>query len=107
MNGEMAQAPESYLSHPRGLRSWLFTLDHKRIGVMYLIAVMSAFLVGGVFALLMRTSLLSGDKPIAIHGAMILQMVLLGFHIVGEQPAWLRTLRAARQAVSSIAWLNF
>ena len=33
-----------------------FTLDHKRIGVMYLIGVMSAFTLGGFFALVLRTS---------------------------------------------------
>ena len=34
----------SYLTASRGIRSWLFTLDHKRIGVMYLISVLLAFL---------------------------------------------------------------
>jgi len=40
----------------RGLRSWLTTLDHKRIGVMYLICILSAFFVAGIFAILVRTS---------------------------------------------------
>ena len=26
----------NYLNHSSGIASWLFTLDHKRIGVMYL-----------------------------------------------------------------------
>ena len=51
-------AEDNYLTHTRGILSWLVTLDHKRIGVMYLIGVMTAFLVGGVFALLVRTTLL-------------------------------------------------
>ncbi len=30
-------ANDNYLTHTRGIRSWLFTLDHNRIGVMYLV----------------------------------------------------------------------
>src|SRR5688572_28731487 len=40
-----------------GFMSWAGTLDHKRIGVMYLIGVSAAFLCGGVFALLVRLHL--------------------------------------------------
>jgi cytochrome c oxidase subunit 1 len=35
------------------------TVDHKRLGIMYLVGVLSAFLVGGIFALLIRLSLLT------------------------------------------------
>ena len=35
------------------------TVDHKRIGVMYLVGVLAAFFIGGMFALLVRLSLLS------------------------------------------------
>jgi len=51
-------ARDNYLTHSRGFQSWAFTLDHKRIGVMYLAAVCTAFLIGGIFALLLRTELL-------------------------------------------------
>ena len=27
---------QNYLTHPKGIMSWLLTLDHKRIGLMYL-----------------------------------------------------------------------
>ena len=30
---------ENYLTNSKGISTWLFTLDHKRIGVMYLIGV--------------------------------------------------------------------
>src|SRR3990170_4229789 len=43
----------------RGWRSWAFTLDHKRIGAMYLWTTTVFFLIGGVFALLLRLELLS------------------------------------------------
>ena len=42
----------SYLTVTNTLTSWMFTLDHKRIGLMYLVGVLSMFLLGGVFALL-------------------------------------------------------
>ena len=54
----------NYLIATRGLRSWLITLDHKRIGIMYLIAVLGAFLLGGVFALLVRTELFTRGRTL-------------------------------------------
>jgi cytochrome c oxidase subunit 1 len=54
-----AEHGDNYLNHSSGLLSWLFTLDHKRIGVMYLIAVLSAFTLGGFFALGVRTELVA------------------------------------------------
>ena len=45
---------DNYLKHGKGVLSWLFTLDHKRIGVMYLVAILASFFLGGVFALLLR-----------------------------------------------------
>nr|WP_273944273.1 cytochrome c oxidase subunit I [Kutzneria chonburiensis] len=44
---------------PKGsaLEETLFTTDHKRIGVMYLVTTFGFFLVGGALALLMRTEL--------------------------------------------------
>ncbi|MDM7914191.1 MAG: cytochrome c oxidase subunit I [Candidatus Eisenbacteria bacterium] len=53
-----------YLSHAHGIRSWLFTLDHKRIGVLYLASILTSFLLGGIFALLIRTELLTPSRTI-------------------------------------------
>ncbi len=47
-----------------GILSWLTTLDHKRIGIMYLCSVLAAFLIGGIFALLVRIELMSPGKTI-------------------------------------------
>ena len=41
----------------RGWKSWLFTVDHKKIGIMYGATAMFFFLVGGVEALLIRLQL--------------------------------------------------
>ena len=54
---------ESFLE-PKGFWSWLMSVDHKRIGIMYLITGLLAFLVGGVFALLIRTELIAPGHTI-------------------------------------------
>ncbi len=51
--------PSNYLNCSKGWKSWAFTLDHKRIGVMYLVGVLSAFLLGGIFAIIIRLELLT------------------------------------------------
>src|SRR5215210_6029642 len=40
-----------------GWRSWLFTVDHKKLGIMYMVTAFTFFIVGGVEALLIRTQL--------------------------------------------------
>ncbi len=55
---------DNYLTHSRGLMSWLFTLDHKRIGVMYLVGILGSFFLGGVMALLIRTELIAEGQTI-------------------------------------------
>jgi len=77
----------NYLNASRGLLSWLFTLDHKRIGLMYLIAILSSFFLGGVFALLLRTELLtpettvmtadSYNKMFTLHGAVMIFLFII------------------------------
>lgn len=52
---------ENYLTNSKGLLSWIFTLDHKRIGVMYLVGVSVAFLVAGLLAIGIRLHLMSPD----------------------------------------------
>jgi cytochrome c oxidase subunit I len=44
----------SYLNADRGIKSWLVTLDHKRIALMYLVLTSVALVLGGVFAMLVR-----------------------------------------------------
>jgi cytochrome c oxidase subunit 1/cytochrome c oxidase subunit I+III len=41
----------------RGLYGWVATVDHKRIGILYLLTTLFFFMVGGVEALLMRIQL--------------------------------------------------
>jgi len=50
--------PHAAAPAPRaGLMGWLTTTDHKKIGILYLINSFSFFVIGGVFALLMRIQL--------------------------------------------------
>jgi cytochrome c oxidase subunit 1 len=54
------QLPEKhYLNADYGIRSWLLTTDHKRIALLYLVSVTFFFLLGGVFAGLIRLHLLT------------------------------------------------
>ncbi len=48
----------------KGIWSWLFTLDHKRIALLYLYAIISFFLVGATLGILMRLELFQPGKDI-------------------------------------------
>ncbi len=48
---------ENYLNCSNTIASWAFTLDHKRIGVMYLVGICIALLLGGLFAMAIRLQL--------------------------------------------------
>jgi cytochrome c oxidase subunit 1 len=82
-----ALVPDNYLTHTRGVWSWLFTLDHKRIGLMYLVSVLGAFFLGGMFAMLVRTQLLTPDglvmnqdqynQVFTLHGAIMVFLVII------------------------------
>jgi len=41
---------------------WMTTVDHKKIGVMYLFAVLFMFFLGGVAAIMLRTELLEPTR---------------------------------------------
>ncbi len=69
---EAGPGADNYLTHARGFLSWALTLDHKRIGVMYLVGIVAFFAIGGLFALLVRTTLLvpgtiGVSKPLVTH----------------------------------------
>ena len=77
-----------YLHHQKGLWSWLTTVDHKRIGIMYMIVVLAFFLLGGIFALLIRMELFTAgptimkdshlyNKIMTFHGAIMVFMVII------------------------------
>jgi cytochrome c oxidase subunit 1 len=65
LNNSPPVYPEvNYLNADRGVWSWLTTIDHKRIAVMYLVSVLFAFLLGGIFAMALRVELLTPGPTI-------------------------------------------
>ena len=78
---------KNYLNEKTGLWSWLSTLDHKRIGLLYLFSVLTFFFIGGVFALLLRLELFTVGETImqpdtynqimTLHGVMMVFMVII------------------------------
>lgn len=77
----------SYLRAGHSLSSWLFTTDHKRIAILYLISITFFFFVGGAAAALIRLDLLTpkGDlltnegynRAFTIHGVIMVWFFLI------------------------------
>src|SRR6185437_13603697 len=63
--GDMVVAPPS-LAEPayRGLWSWLTTVDHKRIGILYGVSAAAFFVIGGLEALVIRLQLWQPDNTL-------------------------------------------
>jgi len=76
-----------YLHDGKSLASWLLTLDHKRIALLYLYTTISFFLVGGIFALLVRLELMfpgptimtanQFNRAFTFHGGIMVFMFII------------------------------
>jgi len=87
-----AAARVNYINAQYGLKSWLLTKDHKRIALLYLGSISFFFLVGGVYAMLIRLELLTpqGDllssatynKVFTQHG-----IIMVFFFLIPSIPA--------------------
>jgi cytochrome c oxidase subunit I len=85
IEGEMPR--ENYLNIETGVKSWLLTTDHKRIGILYLWTILVFFLIASVAAAMMRIELLTpqGDfvtnetynKLFTIHGVLMVWFFLI------------------------------
>jgi len=51
-------------TYPTGVWSWITTIDHKRIGILYGVTAFVLFIIGGLEALLMRVQLASSNQDI-------------------------------------------
>ena len=82
----------NYLNADYGVRSWLLTIDHKRIAILYLVMITIMFSIGGLFATALRIELLTpkGDfvqadtynKLFTMHG-----VVMIFFFLIPSIPA--------------------
>jgi cytochrome c oxidase subunit 1 len=50
---------ENYIAAEHSVRSWLLTVDHKRIGILYMVSITLFFFIGGVMATLIRLELMT------------------------------------------------
>ncbi len=86
----IAQAEEprlNYLNNGHTVKSWLLTLDHKRIGLLYLFSISIFFAIGGIYAALIRLELITpqGDlltaetynRVFTMHGVMMIFFFLI------------------------------
>jgi cytochrome c oxidase subunit I len=84
----------NYITAHYGIKSWLLTVDHKRIALLYLIAITFFFFLGGAFAVMIRLELLTpqGDlfqsetynKLFTMHG-----IIMVFFFLIPSIPATL------------------
>lgn len=82
-----SEGGKNYLNHETGIWSWLTTVDHKRIGLMYLFSITFFFFVGGIAALIMRTELAGVGRDIidpqtynvmfTLHGAIMIFLFIV------------------------------
>jgi len=87
-----ATVEPNYINVSYGVKSWLLTVDHKRIGILYLLSITVMFFFGGMFAVLIRLELLTpkGDlfqadtynKLFTMHG-----IVMLFFFLIPSIPS--------------------
>ena len=89
-----AESRVNYLNSTYGLKSWLLTTDHKRIGLLYLISITLMFFIGGAMAVLIRLQLIEPagalvqpetyNKIFTLHG-----IVMIFFFLIPSIPATL------------------
>src|SRR5262245_1843678 len=81
-----------YLNDGYSVRSWLFTTDHKRIAILYLLSITFFFMVGGLAATIVRLDLATPqadlvqtetfNKLFTAHG-----VVMVFFFLIPSIPA--------------------
>lgn len=88
INSEIIERPAvNYLNNGYSLKSWLLTKDHKRIAMLYLASVSFFFMLGGIFAGLIRLELLTPqsdllesatyNKVFTAHGVIMVFLFLI------------------------------
>jgi cytochrome c oxidase subunit 1 len=83
---------EHYLNVDYSVKSWLLTTDHKRIALLYLVSISMFFVLGGIYAMLIRLELMTpradvmtGDmynRVFTMHG-----FIMIFFFLIPSIPA--------------------
>ena len=78
---------KNYLENGKGFKSWFFTVDHKRLGVMYLWAIGIFFVLAAIASFLIRFEHLSPGQTIisaqtynvlfTLHGAVMVFLFIV------------------------------
>jgi len=86
--------PRSFVESGYSVKSWLLSVDHKRIGILYLISITFFFLLGGSAAVVIRLELMTPqpdlvsnetyNKLFTIHG-----VIMVWFFLIPSIPATL------------------
>jgi len=117
----LAESPVNYLNHRTTVASWLLTKDHKRIGLLYMVTVTIAFIIGAFFAGAIRMELATpgGDlvssdtynRLFTMHGVAMVFFVLIPAvpAILGNfvLPLMLGTKDVAFPKLNLLSWYIF
>lgn len=84
---EKAYVPFNKAGNRKGLWAWIFSTDHKRIGLLYLYSIMTFFAVGVSLGLLMKLELIAPGKTIVnaqtynslftVHGVIMIFLIII------------------------------
>ena len=90
MHKSKAENEANYLTYQgkyKGLLGWIFSTDHKRIGLLYLYSIATMFTIGVLLGLAMKLELLAPGKTImdaqtynstfTVHGVIMIFMVVV------------------------------
>ncbi|MDQ4074996.1 MAG: cytochrome c oxidase subunit I [Chloroflexota bacterium] len=88
----LPQIRRNYINTAYTVKSWLLTVDHKRIAILYLISISGLFIIGGLAAVLMRWELLTPEADLVdldtynrlftLHGT-----IMVFFFLIPSVPA--------------------
>src|SRR5947209_4954022 len=88
----VAEGPRNYLTWSAAVKSWLLTIDHKRIAILYMISITFFFMIGGAAAVIMRLHLVTPDgalvqadwynRMFTLHG-----VIMVFFFLIPSIPA--------------------
>ena len=78
-----------FLNRVHTVKSWLLTMDHKRVGILYLLTISFFFLIGGINAGMIRLELMTPgadfmeadtyNTAFTMHGVVMIFFFLIPF----------------------------